>query len=485
MKASKGTFNVLASIEKHIQALKPLLPKQAIVCIGEYSIKLLLKEPGLTKAEGALPILIEKSSDEVYKWLPRGFNPHFILGFEDAKIKMHFYYNVLPHISKDESVLESLKKKSLDRLHGALICSSVWDGVGSACLPTLISKFKASNIEALSLALMPSKLQSGDAHFNCYASLQMCLGTDGATVVLMDRDDLESYEGVDRDGEPIKGNEITNYLVGLFLAKDTLIDEIAELSRTFSSKLFTALLVTGASYKIYGSLDNMLNTALLKPLLTFDLSSTAVLYVLLRMPLSLKDTLPRGKIELAIANWFKDKANLKSMYITEPVYTDDMSDRVDIALLVGGFDTAEMFNALDNKVKSLRNQAIEKGLITQDWQVIAETEPPKEPEAPATANEPPAPVEPAPIIEEPKIEPSPPVAEEPKIEPEPTIVSEPSVSSAEATVGIQNIEEALINPAIPKEKPQKAVKPKRERKTSTKFSVKKVNKRKQKEKTAT
>ena len=83
MKDGKGTFNVLASIEKHIEALKPLLPKQALVCIGEYPIKTLLKEPCITK-EVAMPILIEKSSDEIYKWLPKGYDAHLVLGFEDS-----------------------------------------------------------------------------------------------------------------------------------------------------------------------------------------------------------------------------------------------------------------------------------------------------------------------------------------------------------------------------------------------------------------
>jgi len=369
-----GSFNILASIEKHIQALKPLLPKQAVVCIGEYPIKLLLKEPGITKTDGALPILIEKSSDDIYKWLPEGFKPYFLLGLEDAKIKMHFWYNVLPYISKDDSVIDSLKKKSLQSLHGSIICASVWDGVGSASLPTLMSKFKASNLDSLAIAFLHSKLQSADAHFNAYASLQTCLRNDAATVLLLDRDNLDSYEGVNRKGEPIKGNIVANYLVNMLLDKETLIEEICELSRTFNSKLFTALFVTGASYKIYGTIENMLNTALLKPLLTFDLSSTAVLYVLFRIPFSLKDQLPRAKIELAIANWFKDKANLKSTYITEPLYTEDMSDRVDIALLVGGFDTTKMFSNFDKKVESLKKQAIENGLITEDWQVLAKAE---------------------------------------------------------------------------------------------------------------
>ncbi len=144
MKDVKETFDVLASVEKHIEALKPLLPKQALVCIGEYPIKTLLKDTGIKK-QGTLPILIEKSSDEIYKWLPKGYPAHFILGFEDAKIDTHFWYNVLPTIAKDDSIIESLKKKNLDNLHSAIIFSSIWDGIGSATLPTLISKFKASN----------------------------------------------------------------------------------------------------------------------------------------------------------------------------------------------------------------------------------------------------------------------------------------------------------------------------------------------------
>ncbi len=80
---------------------------------------------------------------------------------------------------------------------------------------------------------MPSKIQPTDAHFNAYASLQLCLGTDGATVLLLDRDQIEAYEGVDRKGELIKGNMLANYLLNLILEKDSAVVEISELSRTF------------------------------------------------------------------------------------------------------------------------------------------------------------------------------------------------------------------------------------------------------------
>ncbi len=373
MNDGKATFNVLASIEKHIEGLKPLLQKQVLVCIGEYPIKTILKEPIITK-EVTLPILIEKSSDEIYKWLPKGYDAHFVLGFEEEHIDTHFWYNVLPTISRDNSVLESLRKKSLEKLHGAIIFSSVWDGVGSASLPIYIRKFREANIDSLSIVVLPSKIQPTDAQFNACGALETCLATDGATVLLLERDQIESYEGVDRKGEPIKGNIVTNYLLNMFLAKNSLVEEIAELSRTFNTKLFTALLVTGSSYNIFGSLDNMLNAALLKPFLNVDLPSASLLYVLLRMPLSLKDKLPRGKIELTITNWFKEKTNLQSIYITEPIYTQDMTDRIDAVLFIGGFETTKMLSDMETKVKSLKDHAVEKGFITEEWKVVSKIE---------------------------------------------------------------------------------------------------------------
>ena len=144
--------------------------------------------------------------------------------------------------------------------------------------------------------------------------------------------------------------------------------KLQSLSRTFNAKMFTPILISGR--KIYGSLQNMLNTAVLKPFIEFDLSTAKVLYVLVRMPTAVKNKLTRAKIELAIASWFADKANLQSLYITEPVYTDEQNDRVDVALLLGGFDTAMLLSKLEKKVEPLKNEALERGFIEESWQKI-------------------------------------------------------------------------------------------------------------------
>lgn len=364
-----STFNVLESVKKHIETLKPLMPKQATVYIGEYPIKALLKQPYIDRTGQTLQVLVGKSSDEVYRWIPKDFEPHLVLGFEDASIQTHFWYSVYPFVSKDETLIDGLKKKPIDKLHSTIIVSSVWDGIGSATLPALISQFRALNINSLSIALLPSKIQTTDAYFNALSSLGKCNENENATVLLLDRDLLENYEGADRTGALIKGNSVANYLVNLFLSKETLVNELCEQSNTFNTKMYTALLAPGASIKIYGSIENILNAMLLKPLLNFNLSTASLLYVLVRMPSSLKEKLPRAKIESAVATWFKDKANLKSLYVTEPVYVDDASDRLDVVLFVGGFETEEILTDYEKKAKNLKSRAVNQGLIDKkEWQ---------------------------------------------------------------------------------------------------------------------
>jgi hypothetical protein len=373
METEKTHFDILESIGKHIALLKPLLPNYAVICIGEYPTKILLQGFLAEKTDDTLPIFIDKSTEEISKWSQSRLDPYSILGL-DTKIDTHFWFHVLPYVTKNDEFMARLKNKLADKQRDAIIVSSIWDGVGSALLPALIPQFKTWNINSVALAVLPSKVQPADVHFNAFSSMGMCASKDSTPVVLIDRDCLESCVGVDRKGSTIIGNAIVNYVLELMLAKETIVQELSELSRSFNVKMFTILSATGASFKIFGSLENMLNAALLNALLTFDLSKASVLYVLLRMPLQLKDKLPRGKIELAVASWFKKRAALNSIYITEPVYVEDISDRIDMVMFVGGFDLTEMFTSLEKKVNATKNQAIKKGLIKEDeWRGIVKS----------------------------------------------------------------------------------------------------------------
>ncbi|HUU88661.1 MAG TPA: hypothetical protein VMX17_13030, partial [Candidatus Glassbacteria bacterium] len=121
----------------------------------------------------------------------------------------------------------------------------------------------------------------------------------------------------------------------------------------------------------YGSLENILNTAMLRPLLKFKLSSSCVAYAVFRIPTKMKKTLSKNNIELTLANWFKEKTNLKSIQISEPIYIDSKEDRIDLALFVGGFELSDIFTPIMKKIQPMKNNAIKKGLIKKkDWEVI-------------------------------------------------------------------------------------------------------------------
>ncbi len=370
MSSETTQFDVLLSIRNHVDLLQQYVPQKAVVCLGEYPTKILLKENFARKIGDTLPLFVGRSSKDIIKWSQSPLNPDWVLGL-DEKVDTHFWFNVLSFITQDDSVISRVKDKSAEKLTDAIMVSALWDGVASALLPALTAQFREWNIKSVALGILPSKLQPSDVHFNTLSSMGLYIGQEASTILLIDRDRLEDFVGVNRDGSVMKGNILVNYLLELMLAKEMLVEELSELSRSFSSKVFTVLSATGASPKIYGSLENILNTALSRPLLTFDVSTASVLYVLIRMPLRLKDSLPRGKIELTIANWFKDKADLKSIYVTEPVYVDEVSDRLDVLMFLGGFDTSKLFAALEKKVKDIKSEVVKKGLIKEEeWQGI-------------------------------------------------------------------------------------------------------------------
>lgn len=364
---------VVEKIEGIVEPLKPklqILPKHALICIGEYPVKVLVKGQFPSQKDDVQPVFIDKSSEEIIKWSKDVLDADAVSGL-DANVETNFWFQILPYLAQNEDLVARLKNKLVDNQYGALLLASSWDGVGSALLPTLISRLNEWSIKSIALSILPSKLQPSDAHFNALSSMGMCVSKDPATLILVGRDQLNKYVGVDRNGSVMKGNMVLNCLVEMMLTKKTFVRELSEMSRSFGVKTYTVLVATGASFKIYGSLENILDTTLFRPLLAFDLSGASLLYVLLRIPLHLKEKLSRDKIELAIAQWFKEKATLESIYVTDPIYVEEGNDRVDVVMFVGGFDLREMSTLMEKKVNAIKTQAVKQGSIKEeDWEEI-------------------------------------------------------------------------------------------------------------------
>jgi hypothetical protein len=374
METAEDSFDVIESIRKHIEQLKQLTPKRGLVSIGDYPAKILIKGNFTKKIGDAQLIFINKSDKGGVNADQSSAAIHNILDV-DLHVDTHFWFDIASYLAKDDGYSARLKSR-IEGLQENIIIASLWEGLGSALLPALISQFKAANANSVALGVLPSKAQPSDAHFNAFASIGMCASNDAAALVLLDRDCVEEFVGVDRDGSMLNGNVIVDYLLEMMLTKESFTQEFGELSRSFNVKLYTMLSVTGASLKIYGSFKNILNAASLNPFLTFELSSASVLYVLVRLPLSLKEKLTRGKIELATAKWSKKLANLQSIYVSEPIYVDDASDRVDVVVFVGNFDLAELTAFFLKKSAKVKNETVKKGLVKEeDWESIIKSLP--------------------------------------------------------------------------------------------------------------
>jgi hypothetical protein len=371
MSEPKPSLDSVENPEEHVEPPKPSFHKPTIICIGEYPIKILLRGTSAEKKDAPLTIFIDKFSKDIVEWSQSRLNPANILGL-DLNVDTHFWFQVLPRVENDGALFSRLKDKSIDS--GAVVASSLWDGVGSGLLPALISQFKEWNADIIAFGVLPSQVQVSDVHFNAFSSIGLCASKEFASLLLLDRDQLESFVGVDRSGSVIKGNDFFNYLLELVSAKETFVQEISELSRAFDVRMYTILSATGASFSMYGSLENVLDSAMSTPLLKCDMSTASVLYVLLRLPLQLKEKLSRGKIELEIANWFKKKASLQSIFISEPLYVEDGNDRIDAVMFVGGFDVSKMFTAMEKKVRTIKSFVVKKGSIKEDeWRAIVKS----------------------------------------------------------------------------------------------------------------
>jgi hypothetical protein len=373
-KSVEPVFNVIESIQKHVAQLKPYVPERGLVCIGEYPLKILFKEPFVEKKSGILPILVEKGNGDGAKptQIAQIVAPQNTLKL-DADVDTYFWFNVNSYFASNEEVSRQLTKAT-EKLHEVTLFVSLWDGLGSALLPSLIAQFRKSNASSVALAIMPSRSQPFDAHFNTLASIGMCAANESAAIILVGRDFAEDYVGVDRNGSRMRGNVVVNYLLQMMLEKETLTQELSELSRAFNVKLYTGVSIMGASYKVYGSFESMLDAACLNPFLPFDLSSTAVIYVLARVPRSLKDQLTKGKIELATAEWAKKITNVKSINVGEPIYVDDASDRVDAVVFAGGFNVSELTAFLMKKSDKIKNETMKKGLLKEkEWEAIVKS----------------------------------------------------------------------------------------------------------------
>ncbi|MEM2996650.1 MAG: hypothetical protein QXK52_03985, partial [Candidatus Bathyarchaeia archaeon] len=117
--------------------------------------------------------------------------------------------------------------------------------------------------------------------------------------------------------------------------------------------------------KIYDSLENIFNSMLYRMLLNFDLKESYIFYVLARIPVKLRGEITKEKLESAFIRWIREKSSPKVIYISDPIFINEVNDRIDIMIIVGGFNEEKILNSLEEKARETIEYLTKKGIIDE------------------------------------------------------------------------------------------------------------------------
>jgi hypothetical protein len=366
---SEADLKLLVGLRKHIEALTPVLPDKAVVTVGQYTLDSLLDTPRFQEDERLDLFRVYHKKDLEHKTLY--IDPESQVQV-DTLYEPHYWYDLMENVNEDE-FKGRLAERIFDYHKEVLTLVNLSEGSSSGLYPMLHKFLAEREKNTLGTVIFPSMGHSGDALFNAFASVGMITLDNSTPLLLIDQGSLEAYRGVHRMGEALKGLDVVDYLVELLLDKDGFIRDIYKLSRNFGIRFFSPLLATGCSLTIYENFRNILNIVLEQPLMTIDMSTASMIYVLVKAPTYYKDEFTKGKIEYEVSQWLKDSLGSDVPQVCEPIFVEEFGDRVDVVILVGGWNTSPMFRDIYRRIERFSNMNLEQGLYDRQlWEKIME-----------------------------------------------------------------------------------------------------------------
>jgi hypothetical protein len=365
---SDADLKLLASIRKNIDSIESLLPDRAVITVGQYMLDA-LESPGINE-EGLTDVIrVHHKKDLEHKTVY--IDPESDVEI-DTLYEPHYWFDLLEHVDA-EAFEDALGKRVHDYYDEILTLVNLSEGSSSALYPLLHRFLAKREKNVLGISVVPSMSHSSDALFNSFASMGMVSIDDSTPLLLIDQAKLEDFSGVHRMGEILKELDVVDYLVELLLDKRGFIRDLYKLSRNFDIGMFSVLMATGCSLGIYESFRNILDVTLEQPLMEFDISTATMIYVLVRAPLYYRDEFTKGQIEYEVSQWLTESLGVDIPQICEPVFVDEFGDRVDVVILVGGFDTKKMFRDIYRRIERFSNMNLEQGLYDKElWDEIKE-----------------------------------------------------------------------------------------------------------------
>jgi cell division GTPase FtsZ len=269
------------------------------------------------------------------------------------------YFSLGERLASEDSNLDDrlLRSgiKATTRKQTIYLVSALGGGTGSGASPFILKRAKSLNphIRSLVIAMMPAGDEPDSAHFNALSSLSRLIAADqeplADIILLADYDRLMNIRGVSISGEELAREDLLSHLVAALVGAvtDSSSSEadpgyLAKMSSSMGINVFVPCLAVGRSLEIFGSIGNILESALSSPLAPINRESIMLSYVLVQAPNKLASSLHEKTLRAELNKWNKDHfPNLKDS-VLQLSHSNRTSDRVDLCLLLGGTQLAIM-----------------------------------------------------------------------------------------------------------------------------------------------
>ena len=367
--SSNTDVNLLAGLRKQIEAISPVLPDKAVVTVGQYTLETLIDSPKLSEEDIYTLLRVIHRKDLQHKTID--IDPRKSL-IADTLYEPHYWFDMSEYLGKID--LYSLLERLIYGYHKEVMTlSNISEGACSGILPE-IHRFLADHEKStIGIGLFPAMNHSSDALYNAFSAVGRILIDKSTPLILIDQGLMEHFNGVHREGDVLEGTRIIDYFVEMLLDKENIIRELDRLSRSYSVDIFSPLMATGCSLDIYGNFRNILEITLEQPLMEFDLKTASMVYVLVRAPLSYQDDFQKGQLEFEVTQWLQESIGVDIPQICEPLFVDEYGDRIDVIILVGGYDTTNKFNEVYKRIERFSKMNVDQGLVkSEEWDQIKE-----------------------------------------------------------------------------------------------------------------
>jgi hypothetical protein len=359
-------LKLLSNIRSHIEALEPQIPNRVVVTVGQYTLDLLTDFQHLR--EGIIDLIrVYHKKDLEHKTII--LDSRYTLEI-DTLYEPHYWFDLQKQID-EEKFKEEIEKRFYRYHENILSITNLGEGAASGILPVIHRFLNDMQKNSLGVAVFPSMSHSSDALFNAFACIGRIFLENTTPIILIDQSNLEEFSGIHRDGEPINGIEIIDYMIEILLEKEGFLKDFCTLSNNFKILNFIPLLATGCSLDVYENLRNILDITLEQPLMNIDLSTSSMIFVLVRAPVFYRDEYSKGNIEYEVSKWLSESIKIDIPQVCETIFTEEFSDRIDVLILMGGFYTQKLFRDVYRRIERFSNMNLEQNLINVDlWNRI-------------------------------------------------------------------------------------------------------------------